>query len=108
MALFPDLDPRRVLYTPNFASREEYAWALQRGVQVTVDNGYALLEWGSLFHDHEIFIRVDTGVGAGHHHHVRTAGAHAKFGVPVADVERLVQEARKVGARVVGSSGPRG
>ena len=102
LALFPDLDPRRVLYTPNFASREEYAWALERGVQVTVDNGYALVEWGSLFRDHEIFIRVDTGVGAGHHHHVRTAGAHAKFGVPVADVERLVREAGKVGSRVVG------
>src|SRR6185312_10945657 len=42
LALFPDLDPVRVLYTPNFASREEYAWALERGVQVTVDNVYAL------------------------------------------------------------------
>ncbi len=102
LGLFPDLDPRRVLYTPNFASRAEYAWALERGVQVTVDSLYALTEWGSLFRNHEIFVRIDTGVGAGHHHHVRTAGAHAKFGVPVADLERLAQEARKVGARVVG------
>ncbi|MDE2450825.1 MAG: bifunctional aspartate kinase/diaminopimelate decarboxylase [Gammaproteobacteria bacterium] len=102
LGLFPDLEPRRVLYTPNFASREEYAWALERGVQVTVDNIYALTEWGSLFRDHDIFVRIDTGVGAGHHHHVRTAGAHAKFGVPVADLERLAGEARKVGARVVG------
>jgi bifunctional diaminopimelate decarboxylase / aspartate kinase len=102
LGLFPDLDPRRVLYTPNFASRAEYAWALERGVQVTVDNIYALTEWGSLFRNREIFVRIDTGVGAGHHHHVRTAGAHAKFGVPVADLERLADEARKVGARVVG------
>jgi diaminopimelate decarboxylase/aspartate kinase len=41
-------------------------------------------------------------VGVGHHHHVRTAGAHAKFGVPVADLERVAQEVRKVGARIVG------
>jgi bifunctional diaminopimelate decarboxylase / aspartate kinase len=102
LGLFPHHDPRRVLYTPNFASREEYAWALERGVQVTVDNLYALTEWGSLFRDREIFVRIDTGVGAGHHHHVRTAGAHAKFGVPVGDLERLAQEARKVGARIVG------
>ncbi|HVS75777.1 MAG TPA: bifunctional aspartate kinase/diaminopimelate decarboxylase [Steroidobacteraceae bacterium] len=102
LGLFPDLDPRRVLYTPNFASRAEYAWALDRGVQVTVDNLYALTEWGSLFRDREIFVRIDTGVGAGHHHHVRTAGAHAKFGVPVADVERLADEASKTGARIVG------
>ncbi len=102
LGIFPDLDARRVLYTPNFASREEYAWALERGVQVTVDNSYALTEWGQLFRDREIFVRIDTGVGAGHHHHVRTAGAHAKFGVPVADIEGLAQEARKVGARIVG------
>ncbi len=102
LGLFPQLDPRRVLYTPNFAAREEYAWALERGVQVTVDNLYALSEWRSLFRNREIFVRVDTGVGAGHHHHVRTAGAHAKFGIPVADLERLVREADDAGARVVG------
>jgi diaminopimelate decarboxylase/aspartate kinase len=102
LGLFPRLEPRRVLYTPNFASREEYAWALARGVQVTVDNLYSLSEWGSLFRGHEIFVRVDTGVGAGHHHHVRTAGAHAKFGVPVADLERLALAVEKAGARVVG------
>ncbi|MDE2262875.1 MAG: bifunctional aspartate kinase/diaminopimelate decarboxylase [Gammaproteobacteria bacterium] len=102
LGLFPDLDPRRVLYTPNFAPREEYAWALERGLQVTVDNLYVLTEWGSLFRDRDIFVRVDTGVGVGHHHHVRTAGAHAKFGVPVGDLERLAREARKLGARVVG------
>jgi len=102
LGLFPDLDPRRVLYTPNFASRDEYAWALDRGVQVTVDNLYALTQWGDLFRDRELFVRVDTGVGAGHHHHVRTAGAHAKFGVPVADLEQVAKEARKAGARIVG------
>ena len=102
LELFPRLDARRVLYTPNFAAREEYAWALERGVQVTVDNLYALTQWASLFRDRQLFIRVDTGVGAGHHHHVRTAGAHAKFGVPVGDLERLAQEVRKAGASVVG------
>ncbi|HET9106048.1 MAG TPA: bifunctional aspartate kinase/diaminopimelate decarboxylase [Steroidobacteraceae bacterium] len=102
LELFPALDPRRVLYTPNFASRDEYAWALGRGVQVTVDNLYVLSQWKGLFRDREIFVRVDTGVGAGHHHHVRTAGAHAKFGVPVADLERLVRDAHEAGALIVG------
>ncbi len=99
--LFKDLDPRRVLYTPNFASREEYRWALERGVQATVDNLH-VLEWGELLRGHEIFVRVDTGVGAGHHHHVRTAGAHAKFGVPIADLEHFAREAERHGARIVG------
>ncbi len=102
LGLFPALEPARVLYTPNFASREEYRWALERGVQVTVDSLYALTEWGELWRDRDIFVRIDTGVGAGHHHHVRTAGAHAKFGVPVGDLEQLAREAKRHGARIVG------
>ncbi len=100
--VFPSLDPARVLYTPNFASRDEYRWALGRGVQVTVDSLYALTEWGDLWRGREIFVRIDTGVGAGHHHHVRTAGAHAKFGVPIGDLDRLAREAKRQGARLVG------
>lgn len=101
LELFPDLDPRRVLYTPNFASREEYRWALERGVQLTVDNLH-VLEWEDLLKGREILVRVDTGVGAGHHHHVRTAGAHAKFGVPVEDLEHFGREAQRLGVRIVG------
>ena len=38
-----------------------------------------------------MFVRVDTGTGRGHHHHVRTAGAHAKFGVPLERIDELAQ-----------------
>ena len=102
LATCPALDPRRVLYTPNFAPREEYAWALARGVRVTVDNGYVLESWGDLFAGHDIFVRLDTGVGRGHHSHVRTAGTRSKFGVPLAELAALAQAARAAGARITG------
>jgi len=101
-AQFPDLKPQRILYTPNFAPRAEYAWALAQGVRVTVDNAYCLESWPHLFRDHEIFVRVDPGVGRGHHVHVRTAGARSKFGVPIGDLAQLAQYARAAGAHVVG------
>ncbi len=34
-----------VLFTPNFAPRAEYRWALERGFQVTVDNLSILRDW---------------------------------------------------------------
>jgi diaminopimelate decarboxylase/aspartate kinase len=102
LALFPDLEPGRILYTPNFAPRAEYAWALARGVRVTIDNGYALSAWPELFQGHEIFVRVDTGVGRGHHTHVRTAGSRSKFGVPIAELRELADQVRAHGARVAG------
>jgi len=100
--LFSDLDPQRILYTPNFPPRAEVAWALSAGVRVTVDNSYALTEWPQLFRAHEIFVRVDTGVGRGHHTHVRTAGTRSKFGVPLAELPEVARRAQDAGARIVG------
>jgi len=102
MQLFPDLEAARILYTPNFAPREEYAWAFERGVQVTVDNLYALTAWPEVFRNREMFARIDTGVGRGHHHHVRTAGAHSKFGVPIGELKLFARHAAEIGARIVG------
>jgi bifunctional diaminopimelate decarboxylase / aspartate kinase len=100
--LFPQRERQRILYTPNFAPRHEYAWALAAGVTVTVDNAYALTAWPQLFAGREIFLRVDTGVGRGHHTHVRTAGSRSKFGVPLAELPEFARTAEKAGAQVIG------
>jgi diaminopimelate decarboxylase/aspartate kinase len=102
LQLFPDIERARVLYTPNFACRDEYAWALAQGVRVTVDNSYALASWPELFAEREIFVRIDTGAGRGHHQHVRTAGVYSKFGVPVADLDKFENHARAAHAEVIG------
>jgi bifunctional diaminopimelate decarboxylase / aspartate kinase len=98
----PDLDRNRILFTPNFAGRDEYHWALEAGITVTLDNLYVLQAWGELFRDRSVFIRIDTGTGRGHHQHVRTAGAHAKFGVPLGELDELVQRVQRHGTHVIG------
>jgi bifunctional diaminopimelate decarboxylase / aspartate kinase len=102
LATCPELEPQRILFTPNFAPREEYAWAIARGVRVTVDNSYVLEAWPGLFAGQEIFVRLDTGVGRGHHSHVRTAGTRSKFGVPIAELGAVARAARAAGARITG------
>ena len=98
----PQLDRARILFTPNFAPRHEYAWALAQGIQITVDNLYVLAAWPELFRGASIFVRLDTGVGRGHHAHVRTAGAHAKFGIPLEELDRLESLARDLQLHVTG------
>jgi diaminopimelate decarboxylase/aspartate kinase len=98
----PGLRREWILFTPNFAPRAEYEWALAQGIVVTIDNLYVLREWGALFRGHSVFLRIDTGTGRGHHHHVRTAGTHAKFGVPMAAIEELVALTSKHGVTVTG------
>lgn len=98
----PGLDRKRVLFTPNFAPREEYAFGLAEGVHVTLDNLHPLRHWGELFAGRELFVRVDPGFGRGHHEHVRTAGTHSKFGVPLFELAELSRLAQTCGARIVG------
>jgi diaminopimelate decarboxylase/aspartate kinase len=99
---FPDLDRRRVLFTPNFTPRAEYAWAMQQGIWVTLDNLHPLKAWPELFKDREVFVRIDPGQGRGHHAKVRTAGVHSKFGIPLFEMDELEQLLKAHNVRVVG------
>lgn len=101
-AAVPDLSAGRILFTPNFAPREEYQAALAAGVRLTLDALHPLQNWGEDFRDQEIFLRVDLGLGRGHHDKVRTGGAQAKFGVAMEDIDEFRALARKHGARIIG------
>jgi diaminopimelate decarboxylase/aspartate kinase len=101
-AAIVDVDRNRILFTPNFAPRAEYEWALAQGIHVTLDNLYPLRAWPELFGGREVFVRIDTGYGRGHHDHVRTAGVHSKFGIPLFEMQELEQLARAANVRIVG------
>ncbi|MFY9824694.1 MAG: bifunctional aspartate kinase/diaminopimelate decarboxylase [Thermoanaerobaculia bacterium] len=111
-SLFPDLDRSRLLFTPNFAPREEYVRGFAAGVRVTLDNVHPLREWPEVFAGREVFLRLDPGRGRGHHAHVRTAGAQSKFGIApdqLDEIQRLVAacETRVVGLHAHTGSGIR-
>ncbi len=100
--LFPGLDPDRVLFTPNFAPRGDYALAAERGVHLTLDALHPLAHWPELFRGREIMVRVDPGWGQGHHEKVVTGGQRSKFGVPLEELPELRSLVDAAGARVVG------
>jgi diaminopimelate decarboxylase/aspartate kinase len=100
--LFTQIDPKRILFTPNFAPRVEYEKALLTGCQLTLDNLYPLENWPELFQNQNIFLRLDPGQGRGHHNHVQTAGEQSKFGIARHEIGRAMELTQKVGARVIG------
>ncbi len=102
LRVVPDLDKTRILFTPNFAPREDYQWSRDFGIQVTLDNLYPLQAWPEIFCGQKIFLRVDPGEGRGHHEHVKTAGDHSKFGIPRFEIDELVSLVEKAGADVIG------
>ncbi|HSM10517.1 MAG TPA: bifunctional aspartate kinase/diaminopimelate decarboxylase [Lysobacter sp.] len=101
-AALPRLSPQRVLFTPSFAPRREYEAAFARGVTVTIDNVEALQRWPQVFRGRTVWLRLDLGHGEGHHEKVRTGGAAAKFGLPLARFDAFLAQARKLDVRISG------
>ncbi len=85
----PGVAGRQILFTPNFAARDEYREALDLDVTVTIDNIHPLVQWTELFSGREIFLRIDLDVGHGHHRKVITSGSHSKFGISIEQLEDL-------------------
>ncbi|MDE2086688.1 MAG: bifunctional aspartate kinase/diaminopimelate decarboxylase [Xanthomonadaceae bacterium] len=100
MAAVPESAP--LLFTPNFAPRDDYAWALTTRATVSLDSLYPLEYWGELFRGREIVLRVDLGRGLGHHEKVRTGGSGSKFGLPVEQFDAFLRLADAHGVTVRG------
>jgi diaminopimelate decarboxylase/aspartate kinase len=99
---FPDIDRSQILFTPNFAPRDEYRLGIELGVQTTLDSSFPLRNWPEIFSGASLFLRIDPGVGRGHHEKVRTAGTQAKFGIPLFELAEVAQLAEAAGATIVG------
>ncbi len=92
---FPQIDRKKIIFTPNFAAKKEYIFALALGCHVIIDNLYPLQHWPEIFKNQSIFLRIDSGSGAGHHKFVSTAGNESKFGIVRGDINEanhLVQQ----------------
>ena len=96
------LDPKRVLFTPNFAPVAEYAAGFALGVNVTVDNVELLRQWPEVFRGRALWLRIDLGHGDGHHAKVNTGGKEAKFGLSAQRVEEFMGVARGLDVRITG------
>ncbi|TAA36504.1 bifunctional aspartate kinase/diaminopimelate decarboxylase [Pseudoxanthomonas winnipegensis] len=101
-ATLPQLEPRRLLFTPSFAPRHEYEAALALGVNVTIDSVEALQRWPEVFKGRTLWLRVDLGHGDGHHEKVNTGGKASKFGLSAARVDEFVALARSLNITLTG------
>jgi bifunctional diaminopimelate decarboxylase / aspartate kinase len=100
--VLPHLKNNAILFTPNFAARSEYAYALEHGFLLTIDNLHPLEHWGEIFNGTEIFIRIDLGSGLGHHKFVCTGGDESKFGIPLNYINKIKDLCQKHNIKVIG------
>ncbi len=100
--LFPNINPHDVIFTPNFAAKAEYQYGISKGCYITVDSLYPLEHWPEIFAHKDIFLRLDTGSGAGHHKFVCTGGNESKFGIPMTNLDEAATLLNRHQIQVIG------
>ncbi len=73
--------PEDILFICNNVSDEEIRYAVDAGILVSVDSISQLERLGRLNRGGRVAVRINPGIGAGHHEKVVTAGTSTKFGV---------------------------
>ncbi len=81
--------PEEILFICNNVSDEEMMYAINAGVLVSVDSISQLDRYGRINRGGKVAIRMNPGVGAGHHEKVVTGGKNTKFGIDPASVEQI-------------------
>lgn len=90
------------LYTSNFASIEEWRRIVSLRIVITIDNLALLQMHPDVFAGRDLLLRIDLGVGRGHHDKVKTGGAGSKFGIALNDLADARRAAEAAGSRIIG------
>jgi diaminopimelate decarboxylase len=85
----------RIFFVPNNVDKSELQFAIDHDIMVSLDSLDQLDLFGSLNPGGKCSVRINPGVGAGHHEKVVTAGKKTKFGVAEEDVDKIFEIAKK-------------
>ncbi len=101
--------PEEIFYISNNATIKELTYALERGIITSLDSLSQLETVGKLHRDSvvknfngEVAIRINTGVGAGHHDKVITGGKKTKFGINTEYLSDVKAICKEYGLTIVG------
>ena len=110
--LYAGQDVSKIFFVPNNVSDDELREAMELGVMTSLDSLSQIERYGKVAAevsggdlDHKcrrIAVRINPGVGAGHHEKVVTAGKNTKFAVAADDIENAIALASSYGLKIVG------
>ena len=89
-------------YVCNNVSADELRNAVQNGLLISVDSLAQLELLGTVNHGGKAMIRINPGIGAGHHRKVVTAGRETKFGIDMDKMDDVRAILAKYDMRLAG------
>jgi diaminopimelate decarboxylase len=97
LALKAGYKPEQIMFTGTSVGYDEMLYLLEMGVRLSVDSESQLDRLLGVEKPEVVSVRVNPELGAGHHEHVITAGAYAKFGVWDTDAIKVYEKAHRAG-----------
>jgi len=92
----------KIFFVCNNVDDEELQYAIERGIKVSVDSLSQLERFGRLNPGGKVAVRINPGIGSGHHEKVVTGGDKSKFGVYYTDVDKIKEIAQKYNLKIMG------
>lgn len=94
--------PEEILFISNNVSEEEFRFAINAGVKISVDSVSQLELFGRINRGGEVAFRMNPGFGAGHHEKVTTAGQKTKFGIEMKSIPEVKRILKDYELRLIG------
>lgn len=102
MLMYAGFPKERIFFVPNNVSDEELQFAIDEGIMTSLDSLAQLRRFGELNPKGKCAVRINPGVGAGHHEKVVTAGKKTKFGIAEEDFDEIFNIAKEYDLQIVG------
>lgn len=99
LAGFPS---ERIFFVSNNISESEMKFAIDNNIMISLDSISQVEMFGQLNPGGRCSVRLNPGVGAGHHEKVVTAGKNTKFAISDADLDELDSVIAKYDLKLVG------
>ena len=105
---FPE---ERIFFVPNNVSPEELEYAIHNGIMTSLDSLSQLETYGQVCNalklpeddaSRRCAVRINPGVGAGHHEKVVTGGKKTKFGIQESDIDSIFSIASEYKLKIAG------
>lgn len=92
--------PNEIVFTSSNISKEELAWLIQEKITVNLDSLTQIRRWGELNPNSNISVRLNQGIGAGHHITNITGGPDSKFGIDLQQLPEIKALVEKYQLRI--------
>lgn len=92
----------RIFFVPNNVSSDELRFAIENDILTSLDSIDQLDMYGELNPGGKCSVRLNPGVGAGHHQKVVTAGKNTKFAITDDQLDLMFETAKKHDLKIVG------